>query len=135
MKPKLTQAIALLLTLALLVTTPTFATEPHDIFTYDALGRLVQIQSACGTFTTFIYDVNGNILYVRVTSYMLGDANGDGRVTSADAVLLARHLRGEDVEINLHVMDLNGDGVVDLYDLLLLQRWLVGLEVPPVLRD
>ncbi|MCL2577000.1 MAG: S8 family serine peptidase [Defluviitaleaceae bacterium] len=58
--------------------------------------------------------------------FILGDANGDGRVTSADATTIAKHLAGHDVDICLLAADINGDGEVDIEDLILLARMLVG---------
>jgi len=42
---------------------PTYA----DTFVYDALGRLIRIESDSGTITTFTYDANGNLVNVSVT--------------------------------------------------------------------
>jgi len=70
---------------------------------------------------------------VRVQSSSFGDSNRDGRVTSADATVLARYLAGHNITIDRRAVDLNGDGEVDGADLILLVRWLVGHGAPPVL--
>lgn len=64
---------------------------------------------------------------VTVASGILGDVNGDGRVTAADAKRLRRFLSGQSVTIENGNADLNADGTVNIFDLLLLQK-LVGKE-------
>ena len=59
---------------------------------------------------------------VEVTSGLLGDVNGDDRVTAADEKRLRRYLSGANVSIETGNADMNGDGVIDLVDLMLLQK-------------
>jgi hypothetical protein len=59
---------------------------------------------------------------------------GDGRVTSADATMIARYLAGHFDHLDVLPIcriaaDINGDGIVDLNDVTLLSRWLVGHNV------
>ena len=64
-----------------------------------------------------------------LTIKMMGDANGDGKVDSYDAALIARYdigLIGAE-NLNLAVCDINGDGIVDSYDATLVARYDVGL--------
>ena len=64
-----------------------------------------------------------------------GDADGDGEVTTADALLLMRYLIGSDTidEENLELCDVNGDGKIDLMDALLIMRKAMGsIECFPV---
>ena len=77
--------------------------------------------------------ISGNItLYARWTrapyNFHVGDSNGDGRTTSADATAIARYLAGQR-EICPLSADLNGDGIVTLEDLILLARWIVGHNI------
>lgn len=70
----------------------------------------------------------------RPVNFLVGDLNGDRRVTSADASMLARYLAGqfdhlEDSPICLIAADIDGNGVIDPRDLTLLIRWLVGHDV------
>ena len=62
-------------------------------------------------------------------NFRVGSVGSSGRVTSADATLLARYLIGHDVEICLLAADINGDGYVDSADIILLARWIVGNKI------
>lgn len=59
---------------------------------------------------------------------LMGDLNGDGSVTAADAVLLAKHLIGLSGldEAQLAQADLDGDGSITAADAVLLAKKLVG---------
>jgi hypothetical protein len=57
-----------------------------------------------------------------------GDANGDGRVTSLDANVMARYIIGDYVTIDHRAADLDGDGRTAIADITLLLRALVGLH-------
>lgn len=68
------------------------------------------------------------------TEYLLGDLNGDGLVTSADAVLLSRSLT-DLVKLTAEqqkAADINGDGVITSADAVILVRFLA--ELIPSLR-
>jgi len=64
------------------------------------------------------------------SSFVIGDVNGDGQVTSADATMLARWLAGDNITIDLraaHIQcreDYNNDPTLD--DLIVLAKALVG---------
>ena len=60
---------------------------------------------------------------------VLGDINGDGRVTSLDVSWLARWIIHEPVEICLYAADFFGDGRIFPGHITLLARWLVGHDV------
>ncbi|MBQ6413283.1 MAG: hypothetical protein IJI19_07385, partial [Ruminococcus sp.] len=66
-----------------------------------------------------------------VTSYILGDADGDGEVTALDATLIQRYDAqmpvGDSFDVN--AADVNGDGEVDILDVTLIQRYLAGMTV------
>ena len=59
---------------------------------------------------------------ITVSSGLLGDVNGDDRVTAADEKRLRRYLAGAKVAIETGNADMNGDGTIDLVDLMLLQK-------------
>ncbi|MCL2577258.1 MAG: dockerin type I repeat-containing protein [Defluviitaleaceae bacterium] len=65
--------------------------------------------------------------------FMIGDVTGNNRVTSEDAVYIARMLLAqdeillcEDSPASLLAADINGDGFVSIADVILLARWLVA---------
>lgn len=59
-----------------------------------------------------------------------GDLNGDGTVSSADAVLLARYLSDlvELTEVQFSAADVNEDGTVSSADAVMVARYLVNLQ-------
>ncbi len=63
-----------------------------------------------------------------------GDANGDGSVNVADAVLIAKHTAGTaDIdEALMEALDVDGDGFVNIIDAVLISRFAAGLitELP-----
>ena len=78
-------------------------------------------------FMTIEFTVENPILW--------GDADGDGDVETADALLLMRYLIGLDTvdEENLAICDVNGDGDVSLADALLIMRKAMGtIEAFPI---
>ena len=61
--------------------------------------------------------------------YLLGDANGDGKVRIGDKAVLARAVAGwtgYDKLLNEEAADINGDGKIDSGDRMLLERHLAG---------
>ncbi|WP_370742386.1 RICIN domain-containing protein [Ruminococcus callidus] len=82
-----------------------------------------------------IYDWNGTTAQKfqiwRLDDYkpiVYGDLNSDNTLTTADAVLLQRYLRGEDTltQTQWQAADLNADGAVNGFDLALLRQKLVA---------
>ncbi|MCL2225144.1 MAG: dockerin type I domain-containing protein [Defluviitaleaceae bacterium] len=65
---------------------------------------------------------------VKRESVRMGDINGDGRVTSADATLLARYIAGQDVTIDRRAANITccPHGTIGVADLIRLARVLVG---------
>ncbi len=64
-----------------------------------------------------------------VRAFIMGDVNGDGQVTSADALLVIRYALGTTTltdEQRLHA-DVNGDGKIDNTDALLIMRLALGI--------
>ena len=67
---------------------------------------------------------------VGLTSITYGDVNGDGRVNTADLVLLARYLAEHPVTLAVPAAgDVNGDGRINTADLVLLARYLAEHNV------
>lgn len=74
--------------------------------------------------------VSWKAVYDGEAPVLSGDMDGDGELTSADVVLLARYLAGAETltEAQLTAADLNADGVITSADLVLLARKVAGLE-------
>ena len=65
------------------------------------------------------------------TSYILGDTDGDGKVTIFDATYIQRALVGFDVTSGTEdTADVDGDGKMTIFDATLIQRYLVDIDVP-----
>ena len=60
---------------------------------------------------------------------LLGDVNGDGKITALDVVRIARYLvnDGSFSQTEMKAADVNGDGVISAADVILLARFLIGL--------
>lgn len=92
-----------------------------------------------------IYDIDFNAVDfatvpggVTVTSFVIGDVNRDGNVTSIDTAYLARYLAGwsaykEEGKVDLAAADVNGDGNVTSVDTAVLARHLAGWSAYAVL--
>ena len=71
-------------------------------------------------------------------SAMRGDVNGDGSLTLADVIRIARHIIGLDIITDIRTLlaaDVNGDGVVTTADVVKLARFIAGLETLLVQPD
>lgn len=60
---------------------------------------------------------------------LVGDANGDGKISIADATIIQKHLAkiGEIAENNMSFADLNGDGKITVADATIIQKKLAGI--------
>lgn len=65
-------------------------------------------------------------------NYMLGDADGDGKVTILDATRIQRKLAGIPLTFGFNetVADVDRDGKVTIIDATCIQRWLASLSAP-----
>lgn len=66
---------------------------------------------------------------INVESVIYGDLNGDGKITSSDAVILAQYLAEWSVTIDLKAADVNGDGEITSSDAVLLAQYLAEWNV------
>ncbi len=91
-----------------------------------------------GEWNQLNYSLNeGNIIIQTDTLGLLGivcpaicgDSNGDSEIDAKDAVLLAQHLAGWDIEFELYAADCNADDSIDAKDAVLLAQYLAGWDV------
>lgn len=64
-----------------------------------------------------------------IRMYLLGDVNGDGKVSIGDRTMLTRYLAnwsGYEEAVRKEAADINGDGRVGIADVTMLQRHLAG---------
>ena len=63
---------------------------------------------------------------------LIGDADGDGEVTSVDVTFIQRYLAHLDVPegFNEAAADVDGDGEITSVDVTFIQRYLAFIEVP-----
>lgn len=83
--------------------------------TYVGTGFTLRYESGVGEYTTLSFVV-------------LGDIDGNGRVTSADYLNIRAHLKGttELSELQRHAADINGDGGVSTFDYMLVKSHFLG---------
>jgi subtilisin family serine protease len=61
-------------------------------------------------------------------SDMMGDVNGDGQISSADATLVQRHVAGDTLDIDAGAADMDGDGSVDTGDVIAILNKVVDFQ-------
>ena len=61
-----------------------------------------------------------------VAEPVAGDANGDGRLTLADALRTLKYIADDTVELSTEAADTNGDGLITLYDVLAILTMLLN---------
>ncbi len=96
-------------------------------YSYDEAGRLVGVEYD-GKFIRYRYDANGNLL-LREMGLNLGDMDGDQKVSTVDALLVARctlHLSSCEAS----KADVDCNHTVNIIDALLIARKAIGLPVP-----
>lgn len=83
------------------------------------------------------YAINNEIAYVITDAdtvedtYMLGDADSDGKVVITDATIIQRVLAGICVTtLNEKAADVNQSGAVDITDATCIRRYLAGISTP-----
>ena len=95
-------------------------------------GTVVSVEDQ---YVLVVADAAGNKTKVefkiaKTPTYIIGDVNGDGRVSIADVVILRRYLAGlvSLTETEQKAADLNKDNRVSIADLVQLRRQLAGLQ-------
>lgn len=94
----------------------------------------VNADAAYGTYTVEAYQVSGSTTVTGSVTFTVadrlpGDANGDGDVSTRDALLILQLIAGYDVTINEANADCNADGDVSTRDALLILQLIAGYDV------
>ena len=70
------------------------------------------------------------IAYTPAVPVTYGDANGDGKIDSRDAVLIKKYIAGfTGFTIDLEASDVNADGKVDTRDAVKILKKIAGFDV------
>lgn len=69
-----------------------------------------------------------------VYAFLSGDFNGDGKVSSVDAELLAQYLLGHKNLLPAESCDMYSDGILDAYDLIMMRKALVDQQSSGIIR-
>ena len=72
-------------------------------------------------------DEEGKCTECRFGRVMLGDLNGDGKISAIDLTLMRKYIAGYKVDMIEAAADLNGDGGITAVDLTMLRKYIAGL--------
>lgn len=83
------------------------------------------------TYNNAVGYISGDFVNEYTDSTVKGDLNGDGKISTADIIVIRRHLLGIEVLSgnNLANADLNGDGKISTADIIVIRRHLLGIEL------
>ena len=96
----------------------------HRSFLAILLALLLTAAAVVPTFSAAAEEADGE----TDTAVLLGDADGDGKITILDATRIQRYLASLTDEIVEEAADVNGNGI-DILDATYIQRFLAGLSV------
>ena len=114
--------------------TVTEPTEPITSATFDEVPSTIDelpvepTEATVATTPTASTDVPAETVPSFGTA-LVGDANGDGKLSIADATVIQKHLAkiGEITEDNIELADLNCDGKITVADATVIQKKLAGI--------
>lgn len=96
---------------------------------YDIIVKNVTYSQLWGDDATEVTSYNDFDTYnlLEIANGKLGDVNGDGTVTVADAMAIVDHVLGAPVPVfNEGNADVNGDGSIDITDVMTVVQWIVS---------
>ena len=95
----------------------------NPTFNYHRFWGEAEIAIANGTYSVLLEE--GAFPDIKET--LLGDVNGDNKITILDSAMLQQYIRGnENVKMNEENSDINKDGVINVKDLLELKKLLIS---------
>lgn len=97
--------------------TETASEDPGVTYTYDELGRLVQVEYPNGTIIIYTYDAVGNRASTAV--YPAWDVNMDTNVNMLDVIQVGNHW-GESGDPGWIREDVNDDGTINMLDVIMI---------------
>jgi len=108
-----------------------YVSSSPDIATIDEDGKVTPVSNGRTAVIAITENENELAFILEVSlperEYILGDANGDGKITLKDAVIIQRYIAGGwGVEIDEKIADVNKDDKVNLKDAVLIQRYVAG---------
>ena len=106
------------------------------LYYMDGSGKLTRLEGSVDkNARTFTAEIGVFGIYIladedTIPSVVIGDTNGDGRVTVSDARAILRYMAGltEEGEVNEAAADFNGDGRVTVSDARAILRHIAGLD-------
>ena len=96
---------------------------------YDIIVKNVTYSQLWGDDATEVTSYKDDDTYnlLEIANGKLGDVNGDGTVTVADAMAIVDHVLGAPVPVfNEGNADVNGDGSIDITDVMTVVQWIVS---------
>lgn len=69
---------------------------------------------------------------VKVIEYTLGDANGDGKINTRDAVVILQYFAGWNITIDMQAADIDGNGKINTRDAVLILQYFAGYTNTPL---
>lgn len=126
-KNKLAIGVAISAFTCLILCSPVYATQVTITYTYDNLNRLTAASYSSGMSMSYVYDPAGNI--TKIGGNMIGDANGDGIFTLADAIAVMQVMSNITPAQNVSTQsDIGGDGKIGLPEAIYIIQKVAGLR-------
>lgn len=107
-----------------------FLSDNPDVVKVDQNGNITAVSHGTAIVYAQVDDVVKTCTVNVAAKFKYGDANGDGKIDSKDAVVLKKYLAGyKDLNINTEACDVNLDGEVTSVDAVRLLKYLAGYNV------
>lgn len=108
-----------------------WATSDASVATVTADGRVTLVGPGTAIITATPTDGSGITATCAVTARLIGDANGDKTVDTADVALAADYIVGNQTDgLAIIAADINGDGQITIADAALISLLSQGADIP-----
>ena len=110
------------------------APEGQMFYYWEVVSGIDKIDESALKNPEFSFIVGSEDIVIRAVygeAYVLGDANGDGEVKTADSLMAKRIAAGIDTPTELQeiALDVNGDGKINSADTNLISRFIAGIII------